>query len=544
MVLQSLASVDRTLWDVDPPPPGVHEEIVEIVDQPEDGIIGGFVYQKPDNRKARLTTQINLIMSDALRDMTLAALDSYGAFLLQHAKHDTQIEDAQVPPYQPLFVLEVISAGQGELFYSTASQQFVDDPLRLLDEALGALGSLQTADIFDIALTEGLVPPPLRTVDDGEPKVTALRESLHAALEGSLTALDAYLEALRPHEALLQRDEVAYVKEFAETGHSLEGEEPLTLPEIQKKVAEQRADQEKLQRTVASEVIIGMYQVSLAGFKELLMSKLEACVKLLLELVASRARETCKAIQEGFAAMHEQLQDTPKDIEMLTEMNELLESLPERAAELQISIDEMVAMHEMLEEQQVEVEAAEFSARWESVAWPLKLKLKQEECEAALAADRDAFQNEMVQEQNTFERNVEELAHRVANFHQYTDIARVAKVNAIVNEIQVTLAEYEGKAQTFNKRESLFGSEATEYDALSKIVKDFEPYASLWSTASDWAGWQREWLDGPILQLDPDEVEKAFTNAQRNAAKLVKSFKEVPGCLGIAQQVKDEMAGF
>ena len=75
----------------------------------------------------------------------------------------------------------------------------------------------------------------------------------------------------------------------------------------------------------------------------------------------------------------------------------------------------------------------------------------------------------------------------MANFHQYTDIARVAKVNAIVNEIQVTLAEYEVKAQTFNKRESLFGSEATEYDALSKIVKDFEPYASLWSTASDWA---------------------------------------------------------
>ena len=54
---------------------------------------------------------------------------------------------------------------------------------------------------------------------------------------------------------------MAYVKDFAETGHSLEGEEPLTLQEIQKKVAEQRADQEKLQRTVASDVIIGMYQV-------------------------------------------------------------------------------------------------------------------------------------------------------------------------------------------------------------------------------------------------------------------------------------------
>ena len=47
-----------------------------------------------------------------------------------------------------------------------------------------------------------------------------------------------------------------------------------------------------------------------------------------------------------------------------------------------------------------------------------------------------------------------------------------------------------------------------------------------------------------MLKLDPDEVDKAFTTAQRSAAKLVKSFKEVPGCLGIAKQVKDEMADF
>ena len=39
-------------------------------------------------------------------------------------------------------------------------------------------------------------------------------------------------------------------------------------------------------------------------------------------------------------------------------------------------------------------------------------------------------------------------------------------------------------------------------------------------------------------------MDKAFTTAQRSAAKLVKSFKEVPGCLGIAKQVKDEMADF
>ena len=52
-------------------------------------------------------------------------------------------------------------------------------------------------------------------------------------------------------------------------------------------------------------------QVSLTGLKQLLLDKLEACVRLLLDLVRDRARDKCKLIQEGFAAMHEQLQDSP-----------------------------------------------------------------------------------------------------------------------------------------------------------------------------------------------------------------------------------------
>ena len=42
--------------------------------------------------------------------------------------------------------------------------------------------------------------------------------------------------------------------------------------------------------------------------------------------------------------------------------------------------------------------------------------------------DRSLLQKEMGAQQQQFERNLEELAYRVANFHQYDDISRVAKV--------------------------------------------------------------------------------------------------------------------
>ena len=42
----------------------------------------------------------------------------------------------------------------------------------------------------------------------------------------------------------------------------------------------------------------------------------------------------------------------------------------------------------------------------------------------------------------------------------------------------------------------------------------------------------------------PDDVEKSFVGAQRGVAKLIKSFKDTPGCLNIAKALKGEMAGF
>ena len=77
---------------------------------------------------------------------------------------------------------------------------------------------------------------------------------------------------------------------------------------------------------------------------------------------------------------------------------------------------------------QFDVSREDFSARWEAFHWPLRLKLKEEEAAKLLEEDRSLLQKEMGAQQQQFERNLEELAYRVANFHQYDDISRVAKV--------------------------------------------------------------------------------------------------------------------
>ena len=156
-----------------------------------------------------------------------------------------------------------------------------------------------------------------------------------------------------------------------------------------------------------------------------------------------------------------------------TEIQELVAGIRTKTAELQLQINEMTEHYDLLETLYYDVAKEDFTQRWEAYHWPLRLKLKQEETERMLAEDRQLFHKEMTAQQQQFERHLEELAYRVANFHQYTDVSRITKVVSIVNDIQQALKDYESKAQIFNKREILFGIPPTEYDQLLKIVKDF-----------------------------------------------------------------------
>ena len=57
------------------------------------------------------------------------------------------------------------------------------------------------------------------------------------------------------------------------------------------------------------------------------------------------------------------------------------------------------------------------------------------------------------------------------------------------------------------KNKNLYAGVAAGF-VSGKVVKSFEPYANLWTTAANWRVWQTEWNDGSFQSLDPEEMEK------------------------------------
>ena len=52
--------------------------------------------------------------------------------------------------------------------------------------------------------------------------------------------------------------------------------------------------------------------------------------------------------------------------------------------------------------------------------------------------------------------------------------------------------------------------EKSDYFQLSAVIKDFEPYYSLWTTANDWLNWYHSWMNDPFTNLDPEQMEKGL----------------------------------
>lgn len=64
------------------------------------------------------------------------------------------------------------------------------------------------------------------------------------------------------------------------------------------------------------------------------------------------------------------------------------------------------------------------------------------------------------------------------------------------------------------------------------MVKEFQPYLDLWTTASDWLCWSESWMNDPLSAIDAEQLEKNVIESFKTMHKCVKQFKDIPGSRG------------
>lgn len=145
-----------------------------------------------------------------------------------------------------------------------------------------------------------------------------------------------------------------------------------------------------------------------------------------------------------------------------------------------------------------------------------------------MLAKREGFKSEQEREQDEFLASIDSIEGVVSEFHQHTDINNLEHIAAQAREVSAKLADYSAKAKLFNAREILYGEEQTDYDELSRITKQFEPYAQLWIGIDDWRRWHVEWTSGDFFNLEPEQMENDLQVTICWCEKASSSQKRIP----------------
>lgn len=101
-----------------------------------------------------------------------------------------------------------------------------------------------------------------------------------------------------------------------------------------------------------------------------------------------------------------------------------------------------------------------------------------------LVEEQDKFYKIQLQDEVLLEEKIDTLVSNVANIALQTDINRIHETALDVKRIWKTMVDCREMGLLLNERQKLFGMPVVPFEHLHKLMREFEPYRSLWVTAS------------------------------------------------------------
>ena len=227
------------------------------------------------------------------------------------------------------------------------------------------------------------------------------------------------------------------------------------------------------------------------------------------------------------------------------EMQEYLASSEAELARLQSAIDDdLMGRLALLTSVQHGLDEAVFSSVYATAGWPMRVKQVAEDAESQLEDDRMKYQEQLRADTESFGEELEAWEGEIKALQGLGDIGETEANAAHVAELQARLDKGKERAQLYASREVLFGWETTEYPLLGDLNKALEPHNLLWTTASNFQRSYPVWMEGPFLELSPEQVESDVGAWWRLLYKLSKSLAGLEGPLKVVAYVKAKLDEF
>lgn len=129
-------------------------------------------------------------------------------------------------------------------------------------------------------------------------------------------------------------------------------------------------------------------------------------------------------------------------------------------------------------------------------------------------------------------------------FAQDRDIPDAAKHVNTLTEMGKLIEDYRNELEQLNREEALFGFEISQYPMLQQIITLKDPFDKLWFTFHNFQTKESQWLKGPFMGLNAEEIVEEVQNNWRTMHKLQKSFADAVNPRKVADFTKHKIDRF
>ncbi|XP_042293782.1 dynein axonemal heavy chain 3 [Sceloporus undulatus] len=377
----------------------------------------------------------------------------------------------------------------------------------------------------------------LRTVQEDETLVSEYVKKTAEIFERNLIGPQKYLNVYNKYSDLLNNNAEQDVTDFLSKRHDLD-DFVLKIDSLT-----------KLKKEIASmhvTVPLAMFCLDALKLNEELCRRTQRLKDRLIEFEVEENREVNQSICNQYNIIADKVSEVPLTTEELVELTAYLKKSSDVTVfKLRREIREAIYRLEFLMDY-ADLPDDDIKLNSTVLHWPDEIEIIFDASRNQLMNRRDHAELALVKRCSEFEAILEGYNKEVESFRKKDVMTmeemknNVEKFNELSKNLDFALAEYEA----INKEEELLEREKSQFPLLQTIITHKQPFEQLWVTAYNFHVKSEEWMNGPLAQLNAEEISEEVSNMWRTVYKLTKTFVDLPGPKRLAENVKFKIDKF
>ncbi|GAX82307.1 hypothetical protein CEUSTIGMA_g9736.t1 [Chlamydomonas eustigma] len=301
--------------------------------------------------------------------------------------------------------------------------------------------------------------------------------------------------------------------------------EPLSTPlsEYTSQIGRFKAAAAAASAAAPNEVWTGLLYVDTVPLKQALVKRAEDMVEQLLNQLQVKSRECYNQVCNRCEALCEEIMVKAEDAKGVFALKVFIERSEAEVEDMRRQIILSRERDAFRVAYRHPTDEWDTNLALEAMCWPKEIAQVFEVAWDKVEEEHFKFQDKLKVDRAQLAQGLEATTVAVEKYKNAVKVVDLMDLADHGSSLQKKLASFEEMAEHINEDERLFGWNVTEWPQISELVKEVEPFASLWQIAYEHSMKNEDWMYGNAQALNSDDLDDTVTDWYKKMQRLSKS---------------------